>query len=131
MLARAGVEPPAERPVHGFGCSEAAGLGDLFDGAALPYVQGWCRPINREIARLELPHRTADPGSGADLAAALAAAIAALTERQKQVIGLHYLADLPVVAVAALLHVTEGTIKSTLHDARARLRAALSTGEPP
>lgn len=85
------------------------------------------RDLAELLAALEMPHRVADPGSGADLAAALET----LSERQKQVVGLHYLADLPVVAVAALLQVTEGTVKSTLHDARARLRAALSTSFPP
>ena len=33
MFAWGGVEPSAERPIHGFGCSEATGFGDLFDGS--------------------------------------------------------------------------------------------------
>lgn len=52
-------------------------------------------------------------------------ALGALTCRQQQVVGLRYFADLPVAAVAAILEVSEGTIKSTLHDARARMREAL------
>ena len=32
VIAWGGVEPPAEGPVHGLGCSEAAGSGDLLDG---------------------------------------------------------------------------------------------------
>ena len=34
-VARGGVEAPAERAVHGLGRSEAAGLGDLFDGGLI------------------------------------------------------------------------------------------------
>lgn len=55
----------------------------------------------------------------------VAAALETLTDLQLEVVGLHYLADLPVAAVAAHLGVPEGTIKSTLFDARARLRAEI------
>ena len=42
---------------------------------------------------------------------------------------LHYLADLPVAEVAAALDVSEGTVKSNLHDARTRLRQYLEVAD--
>lgn len=52
-------------------------------------------------------------------------AVAALPDRMRAAVCLHYLADLPVEAVAAALEVSSGTVKSNLHDARARLRELL------
>ncbi|WP_196073350.1 RNA polymerase sigma factor [Nakamurella alba] len=52
-------------------------------------------------------------------------AIAALPDRQRQVVTLHYLADLPVQDVARLLGISPGSVKSSLFDARAALRPLL------
>lgn len=52
-------------------------------------------------------------------------ALARLSRGQQLVVGLHYLADLPVAEVAELLGVAEGTVKSQLHDARHNLTAAM------
>jgi RNA polymerase sigma-70 factor (ECF subfamily) len=55
----------------------------------------------------------------------LAEALAGLPTRQRLVVALHYLLDLPVAEVARELGVAEGTVKATLHQARASLRAKL------
>ncbi len=52
-------------------------------------------------------------------------ALAALPDKMRAAVCLHYLADLPVEEVASTLEVSPGTIKSNLHDARIRLRAQL------
>ncbi len=52
----------------------------------------------------------------------LEAAIGRLSPRQGQVVALHYYCDLSVRAIACRLHLSEGTVKRTLHDARAELR---------
>jgi RNA polymerase sigma-70 factor (ECF subfamily) len=52
-------------------------------------------------------------------------AVAALPDRMRVAVCLHYLADLPVDEVAAALEVSPGTVKSNLHDARLRLRTLL------
>jgi RNA polymerase sigma-70 factor (ECF subfamily) len=52
----------------------------------------------------------------------LRAAIDVLPERMRLAVCLRYLADLSVADVARTLQVAEGTVKSTLHDARQRLR---------
>ncbi len=52
-------------------------------------------------------------------------AVAALPDRMRAAVCLHYLSDLPVDHVADALGVSSGTVKSNLHDARARLRTAL------
>lgn len=55
-------------------------------------------------------------------------AVAALPDRMRAAVCLHYLAGLPVDEVAATLEVAPGTVKSNLHDARIRLRTALTEG---
>jgi RNA polymerase sigma-70 factor (ECF subfamily) len=56
-------------------------------------------------------------------------AIAELPERQRLVVGLHHLTGLKVAEVAAALDVSEGTVKSQLHDARSNLRTALEVDD--
>ena len=54
----------------------------------------------------------------------LRAAVRGLPQGQRLVVCLHYLADLSVADVADALGVTEGTVKSQLHDARRSLAQA-------
>jgi RNA polymerase sigma-70 factor (ECF subfamily) len=56
---------------------------------------------------------------------AVAAALATLPRRQRQVVVLHYLLDLPVGEVARQLAVPVGTVKSRLARARSALAAQL------
>jgi RNA polymerase sigma-70 factor (ECF subfamily) len=58
------------------------------------------------------------------------AAVRALPDRQRAVVTLHYLEDLPIADVAAILDIAPGTVKSTLSHARDNLRAALSSEDP-
>jgi RNA polymerase sigma-70 factor (ECF subfamily) len=48
-----------------------------------------------------------------------------LTERQREVVFLHYYADLDYATIAAALGISEGTVGATLSVARSRLRLAL------
>jgi RNA polymerase sigma-70 factor (ECF subfamily) len=52
-------------------------------------------------------------------------AVAALPQRQREVIALHYVEDLPVADIALALDIAPGSVKSALHDARASLRRTL------
>jgi len=52
-------------------------------------------------------------------------AVAALPRRQREVIALHYVEDLPVADIALALEIAPGSVKSALHDARASLRRTL------
>lgn len=52
-------------------------------------------------------------------------AIARLSARQKLAVDLYYYLDLPISEVAAVMGCAEGTAKSTLADARARLHDIL------
>ena len=52
-------------------------------------------------------------------------ALAHLTARQRLAIDLHYYLGLGVADIAAVMRCSEGTVKSTLSDARARLRRLL------
>lgn len=55
----------------------------------------------------------------------LRAAVADLPEKMRLAVCLHHLSGLPVDDVAEALGVSPGTVKSNLHDARTKLRAAL------
>jgi RNA polymerase sigma factor (sigma-70 family) len=75
---------------------------------------------------------TIRPTSDADLTADLLdlrRAVAALPDRMRAAVCLHYLADLPVDEVAAALEVSTGTVKSNLHDARTRLRSVMEVSD--
>jgi RNA polymerase sigma-70 factor (ECF subfamily) len=48
-----------------------------------------------------------------------------LTERQREIVFLHYYADLDYAAIAAALAISSGTVGATLNAARRTLRAAL------
>jgi RNA polymerase sigma-70 factor (ECF subfamily) len=70
--------------------------------------------------------RVNDEAGGADpLGDAVERAIAGLSARQRLVVNLYYFVDLPVDEVARILGITPGTVKSSLADARGRLRELL------
>ena len=60
---------------------------------------------------------------------AIVAALAGLHQDQRQVVVLHYLADLGTAAIAVELGVPEGTVKSRLARARGRLAELLDDKE--
>jgi RNA polymerase sigma-70 factor (ECF subfamily) len=52
-------------------------------------------------------------------------AVHGLPKRMRLAVELHYFVGLSVIETAQVMNVSEGTAKSTLHDARARLRPQL------
>jgi RNA polymerase sigma-70 factor (ECF subfamily) len=66
-----------------------------------------------------LPHEPATNGHGPVLPLDL------LTERQREIVFLHYYADLDYAAIAAALEISAGTVGATLNAARRTLRQAL------
>jgi RNA polymerase sigma factor (sigma-70 family) len=72
---------------------------------------------------------TEDVAGSVATSVSLAAALATLAPRQRAVVVLRYLADLSTGEVAQALRCAEGTIKSTLHSALARLRVELEEQE--
>jgi RNA polymerase sigma-70 factor (ECF subfamily) len=58
----------------------------------------------------------------------LARALAQLPRNQRQVIILHYLADMPVAEIAEFVGAAEGTVKAWLHRARGSLSTLLGRG---
>jgi RNA polymerase sigma factor (sigma-70 family) len=76
--------------------------------ASIGTVQEDSNPTSRLINRLDVER-----------------AVTSLPTRQREVITLHYLADLSVNEVAKLLEISEGSVKSHLHDARISLRDRL------
>ena len=77
------------------------------------------RPVHRLVADAPTPERT-------DLRDALAT----LPRSYREVVVLHYLADLPVDEIAGLLEVPVGTVKSRLSRARAALATSSTATRP-
>lgn len=73
--------------------------------------------------RAELPEAAAPDGDAPDVD--LERAIIALAVRQQLAVHLHYFVGLTVDETAAVMSCSAGTVKSTLYDARTRLRALL------
>lgn len=82
------------------------------------------RARRREALTAEPPER---PAGGADPVEALAVrrVLAGLAPRQRAAVVLRYLEDLPVAEVAALLGISEGTVKSQTARAIQSMRGAL------
>jgi RNA polymerase sigma factor (sigma-70 family) len=72
------------------------------------------------------------PGPSRDVERALdlEAAIAGLPRRQRLAVELHYLLGLDLRECAAVMGCSDGTVKSTLFDPRARLRGVLEEVDP-
>jgi RNA polymerase sigma-70 factor (ECF subfamily) len=77
------------------------------------------------IAALGAIVDVSDHATGAGDRLDVLAAVAQLAPGQRLAIGLYHLAGLTVAETAAALGVSEGTVKSQLHDARAHLRVVL------
>ncbi len=68
-----------------------------------------------------------DPGDKVPVQEAVRGALESLTPRQRDAVVLHYLGDLPVAEVAALLGVSTGTVKTQLSRARTALSSLLTS----
>ncbi|MFD0517414.1 SigE family RNA polymerase sigma factor [Paractinoplanes durhamensis] len=81
------------------------------------------RARRRESLMADLPERAvgSDPADGL----AVRRALAELAPRQRAAVVLRYLEDLPVAEVAALLGISEGTVKSQTSRAIQSMRGAL------
>lgn len=95
-----------------------------------------CRETRRErqgpvAAMAEVDSACSDsvlPGRLSELAGRLHAAIAALPDRQREVVTLRWLLGYSTASAARMLNCPEGTIKSNLHKAIGRLREVLPAG---
>jgi RNA polymerase sigma-70 factor (ECF subfamily) len=83
---------------------------------------------DRAVARLGARLEHVDPPGEPASDTGLAAAVAALPDRQREAVALFYVDGLSVREVAEAMRVTEGAVKYHLHEGRARLRDAL--GQP-
>jgi RNA polymerase sigma factor (sigma-70 family) len=79
----------------------------------------------RERPALELREAVAS-SNGTSESGRLHMALAALPERQRLVVFLHYYADLDYRTIATALRIQEGTVGATLSAARAALRSSLT-----
>jgi RNA polymerase sigma-70 factor (ECF subfamily) len=98
---------------------------------ALNLARNRWRKVRREVAMASAAESDAGAPDPRPLSADLRRALAALPVRQREVVVLHYLLDLPVAEVAALLGLSAGGVKHALFRARASLARALTTEEIP
>ena len=84
--------------------------------------------LGRELTDAEHP-RLADAADATAVRDAVDRALDALGPDERLVVVLRYHADLTVPAIAAATGIPEGTVKSRLHHAHGRLRAALEETE--
>lgn len=81
---------------------------------------------SRERLMSDVPDRQRDDFSRlSDEADLLLRALAALPRRQREVVVLRYVEDLPIAEVAALLSCSEGNVKRSAHDGLQHLRVHL------
>ena len=135
----------AEDAVHDAAVAAWRGFGELRDASSF---EPWFRRIVvnrcRDRLRARARHRIVDLGrvlaepehpSVADASETTAArdaldrALGVLGPDHQVVIALRFGADLTVPAVAEALGIPEGTVKSRLHDALGRLRAAMTEAD--
>jgi RNA polymerase sigma-70 factor (ECF subfamily) len=92
---------------------------------ALNQRRGWQRreAALHRLAPLRPTVEDAEPAVDFD------AALDRLPRRQRAVVALYYVADLPVAEIAAVLGLAEGTVKSHLHDARRALAPRLEVDD--
>jgi RNA polymerase sigma-70 factor (ECF subfamily) len=78
-----------------------------------------------ELVEHGVPSRAGEPERDLDLERA----IDALSRRQRLAVELHYFVGLDVTTVGEVMGCAPGTVKATLHQARARLRDLLGDGD--
>jgi RNA polymerase sigma-70 factor (sigma-E family) len=108
-----------------------------------PYDEAWITRVATNLAlgvvrkqqrsrrhRPEPAAGGADPGAVVAQRAELVAVLRALPKRQREVVALRYLADLPEAEVAAALGCTVGSVKQHASRGLAALRTALNPTTP-
>jgi DNA-directed RNA polymerase specialized sigma24 family protein len=85
------------------------------------------RRVRWHAALPDLPHLPGTVDDDIDLARA----IARLSQRQRLAVECYYFTDLSVADTAVVMRCAEGTVKSTLADARAKLRTLLEAQDDP
>jgi RNA polymerase sigma-70 factor (ECF subfamily) len=83
------------------------------------------KAARRKRASEPLPLAAAPSGPSPDDRIDIHAALTTLSTKHRLAIELYYFVDLPISEVAAAMGCKEGTVKSTLADARTRMRAKL------
>ncbi|WP_141581678.1 SigE family RNA polymerase sigma factor [Actinomadura sp. WMMA1423] len=87
-------------------------------------ASSWRPAWRRREAQVAVPPEESAPDgtSAVDLKLAVRGALACLTPRQRLVLALRFLEDLPEAEVARILGCSVGTVRSTTHRSLARLR---------
>lgn len=92
-------------------------------------ISRWRRAKVAAAALVKMGHAHAeDRSSATDARLDVTAALATLPPRQRQIVVLHHLADMEVAAIAAMLSMPIGSVKSNLSRGRRRLAAVLGEG---
>ena len=111
-------------------------------GQRIDSLTAWVARVSMNLARSGLRRRTAERRARARLVTSedtgwsspeervdVRRALAGLSRRQREVAVLRYYLGMPVVDVAEVLGVTEGTVKTTMFRARAALAESLAPSD--
>ena len=112
-------------------------------GVEIGSLAGWVRVAALNLLRSRLRRLATELRARTRLASAaataadldepfgddVAASVRALPQRQREVVVLHYVLDLSVADVAGGLGLSEGTVKTCLHRARAALAASFGLAD--
>ncbi|MCU1678875.1 MAG: polymerase, sigma-24 subunit, subfamily [Frankiales bacterium] len=92
-------------------------------------ISRWRRAKVAAAALVKIGHsHSEDRSSASDARLDVTKALATLPARQRQIVVLHHIADMEVAAIAAMLSMPVGSVKSNLSRGRRRLAAVLGEG---
>jgi RNA polymerase sigma-70 factor (sigma-E family) len=119
------VQSALERTYPRWRRTQEQDLADCVQRGIVDAHRSWWRlPRHRELPVDEFPDRTGlgDLADAQAQRALVGEALAKLTQRERSVLVLKFYADLSEASTAAELGISQGTVKSTVHRALAKLR---------
>jgi RNA polymerase sigma-70 factor (ECF subfamily) len=100
----------------------------LTHGIAVDRIRGKVSRERTEAAQLEDFQEAGEPSFADEDAAAIHAALNEIGLKHREVLVLHFLEDLSMAEIAAVVGCSEGTVKSRIHYAKRAMKEILSGG---
>jgi len=101
----------------------------IVHGIAVDRIRRNASREQAEAAHLEDFQEAAEPSFANEDAAAIHEALSRIGARHREVLVLHFLDDLSIAEIAAVVGCSEGTVKSRLHYAKRAMKEILKGGE--
>jgi RNA polymerase sigma-70 factor (ECF subfamily) len=98
-------------------------------GVAVDRIRRNASQERAEQIELEIVEEAEEPSFAEDDAAAIHQALSQIGIRHREVLVLHFLEDLSIAEIAAVVGCSEGTVKSRMHYAKSAMKKILTGGE--